>query len=199
MCTCRGRPSSVLNSARRKSPPLRTSISSSLKRASRTPPTSQAGGSDGRDGPSRGAGWCVGPRWFPSPRARPPPRGAAAARAEPRLGGSRPARASAAGAPAEVGAPGAADLGECLGVGGGARARFTPSPRAWPRTPARVRGREWREGAGPRLQRWPWGRCGPRTPAWGLRSGTQHRGRAGAGVGVRGPGRSECSLSLGGK
>lgn len=51
------------------------------------------------------------------PPCRPRPRGAAAAaaaaaRAEPRLGGLRSARAFAAGAPAEVWAPEAVDLGE---------------------------------------------------------------------------------------
>ncbi|XP_074225549.1 gem-associated protein 7 isoform X2 [Camelus bactrianus] len=55
-------------------------------------------------------GWRPGLCSLPSPR----PRGAAAAPAEPRLSGSRPARASAAEALAEVGTPAAADLARIM-------------------------------------------------------------------------------------
>lgn len=82
--------------------------------------------------------------------------GRAAARAEPRRGGSGPARASAAGAPAEVGAPAAADLGEC-GVSVAGREHRTINSLSRGRAPARVRSREWRER----------GRSAPATPAVG--------------------------------
>lgn len=110
-------------------------------------PTSQTGGTDLSAGRSRrpsvvpGSALASEPA---SPRARSRPRGAAAARAEPRLGSSRSARASVAGAPAEVGAPAAADLGECGRVAGGSRARSRlagPGPGRPPRGRTRGAGR----------------------------------------------------------
>lgn len=126
--------------------------------------------------------------------------GRAAARAEPRRGGSGPARASAAGAPAEVGAPAAADLGEC-GVSVAGREHRTINSLSRGRAPARVRSREWRER----------GRSAPATPAVGdvrvpfsppappppsARTGDSGRGRSRARVGgVRSRGSAQGSAS----
>lgn len=120
-------------------------------------------------------------------RAREPARhhvglGAGAeARAEPRLGGSRPARASAAGAPAEVRAPVAADLGEC-GVSVAGR-----------ELPSGCGAGSGGKGAGPRLPHRPWRTFRSLHPARSSGTRTPIRARSRARVGgARSRGSAQC-------
>lgn len=122
MCTCRGWRCQVPCALKQT---RGASISSSVKWTSWTSTSTPRRLEDQElgAGSSRWRGGARGLCWLPSPRARPRPRGAAAAAlAEPRLGGSRPARASATGAPAEVGSPSRRES-----QSGGSRARSRSS------------------------------------------------------------------------